>query len=98
MRESKIEKYFKNEVEALGGKSYKFTSPQNRGVSDQVVCWPNGETHFIELKSAKGKPSALQEVFRFEVKQLNQVHHYLFSKDDVDDYIFDMKRRLKTWP
>lgn len=95
MRESKIEKYYKSQVEKLGGKSYKFTSPQNRGVSDQITCWPDGTTHFVELKSPNGRPSALQEVFRFEVTQLKQEHWYLFSKEQVDDYITTMKGRLK---
>lgn len=87
MRESKIEKYFREQVREYGGRSYKFVSPQNRGVSDQIVLWPGGVTDFVELKTLNGKPSALQAQFRRELKKLGHRHFYIFSTEDVDLYI-----------
>lgn len=37
MRESKIEQYLKEQVEAAGGECRKFVSPGRRGVPDQLV-------------------------------------------------------------
>jgi hypothetical protein len=63
MKESEIETYFKWVVESMGGKTWKFTSPSNRGVSDRIACLPDGTTWFVELKTRGGRLSPLQEVF-----------------------------------
>ena len=84
MRESEIESYFKWAVEKLGGKSYKFTSPSNRGVSDRIACLPDGSTWFVELKQAKGRLSPLQQIFMGEMLSLNQSHAVLWSTDEID--------------
>lgn len=93
MRESKIEKYFKEQVKEFGGRSYKFVSPQNRGVSDQIVLWPGGVTDFVELKTQTGQPSALQVQFRREVQRLGHNHWYLFSIEDIDLYVMEAGER-----
>ena len=54
MKEAEIENYFVWAVEYMGGKAYKFKTPNNRGVSDRVVALPNGSTWFVELKRPKG--------------------------------------------
>jgi len=47
MRESEIERYFVWAVQSLGGVTYKFRSPTQRGVADRIACMPNGETWFV---------------------------------------------------
>ena len=84
MKERDIERYFKRRVEQAGGKSYKFVSPSNRGVSDRIVCLPDGSTWFVELKAPGGELSALQEVFRADMCELKQKYACLWSKEDAD--------------
>jgi len=66
MKEKIIEKYLVQRVKDLGGRAYKFTSPAHRGVADRVVCLPNGQTWFIELKAPDGRLSELQKIFASE--------------------------------
>ena len=87
MLEKEIESYLVKRVQAVGGKAYKFVSPSNRGVSDRVVCFADGSTHFVELKRLGGKLSPLQQVFASDMKLLNQNYACLWSKEDVDEWI-----------
>ena len=87
MLEKDIEKHLVWAVQLFGGKTYKFTSPANRGVADRVVCWPNGTVWFVELKKQGGKLSALQQRFAAEMKTLRQNYAVLWSKEDVDQWI-----------
>ena len=54
-------------VKALGGVAYKFTSPAHRGVADRIVCLPDGQTWFVEVKTEGGRLSALQKVFMSDI-------------------------------
>lgn len=84
MLEREIEAYFVKSVKALGGIAYKFNSLSNRGVSDRIVVLPNGEAWFIELKTERGRLSALQEGFARDMRRLNQNYACLNSIEAVD--------------
>jgi hypothetical protein len=87
MLEKEIEDYFKWVVERRGGKSWKFTSPSNRGVSDRIACMPDGSTWFVELKRPKGgRLSPLQQIFAGEMLMLNQKYLCLWTKEQIDDF------------
>ena len=51
MLERDIEKHFKWVVDVHGGKTFKFTSPTQRGVADRIACLANGSCWFVELKT-----------------------------------------------
>ena len=87
MIEKDIEKYFCWSVERLGGKTWKFTSPSNRGVSDRIACLPNGSTWFVELKTKGGKLSELQKMFALEMHRLHQRYACLWTKEGVDAWV-----------
>ena len=87
--ERDIERYFMRRVAQIGGRAYKFVSPSNRGVSDRVVCLPDGTTHFIELKRPGGKLNELQRRFAIEMMTLGQNYDCLWSKEEVDKWISD---------
>lgn len=87
MKESEVESYLVWHVERMGGKAYKFASPSMRGVSDRIVCLPNGDTWFIELKRPKGgRLSPLQQIFAGEMLMLNQKYVCLWSKGEIDEW------------
>ena len=87
MRESAIERHFVAQVKAIGGRAYKFTSPAHKGVSDRVVCLPDGSTWFVELKAPGGRLSELQKIFAEDMAKMNQKYACLWSKDHVDEWI-----------
>lgn len=86
MLEREIERYMVRRVEALGGKAYKFTSPGRAGVADRIVCLPNGETWFVEIKTEGGRLSALQKVFAEDMIRMNQRYVVVWSKGQIDEF------------
>lgn len=94
MRESEVENYLVWTVETMGGKAYKFKSPSQRGVADRVVCMPNGETWFIELKRPKGgRLAPLQQRFRDQITALNQRYALLTNKQEIDQWSTTYRNR-----
>jgi hypothetical protein len=86
MKESEVELYFVWAVLSLGGISYKFKSPNQRGVADRIACLPNGDTWFVELKTKGGKLSELQKLYAKNMEKLNQKYTVLWSKDQIDEW------------
>lgn len=85
--ESSIEKKLKREIDRLGGKALKFTSPGMAGVPDRIVLLPGGQVFFVELKAPGQKMRPLQlkrqrelEALGFTVKCLDQI-------EAVDEFI-----------
>ena len=91
MKESTIEKHLVNQVKALGGMAYKFTSPAHRGVADRVVCLPDGQTWFVELKAPGGRLSELQKIFAEDMARMNQRYACLWSKEQIEEWLNDRK-------
>ena len=87
MLEKEIEDYFVWSVEMAGGKTWKFTSPAQRGVSDRIVCMPDGKVYFVELKKKGGNLSELQKIFGAEMKRLNTNYEVLWSIEEIDKWI-----------
>lgn len=87
MLEREIERYLVERVAAIGGVAYKFTSASNRGVFDRIVVMPGGVVWFVELKSATGRLSKLQQRFQAQMIALGQRNIVLASKDAVDTFI-----------
>ena len=92
MLEKDIEKYLIHKVSSLGGKAYKFTSPNNKGVPDRIVILPNGIIYFIELKNEKGKLSKLQEYQMKTLIELGCNCKVINSKIEVDNFIESLRQ------
>lgn len=87
MKEKDIEKYFVWAVSKMGGIAYKFKSPNQRGVTDRIVCLPSGIVWFVELKTENGKLSMLQKVHAHNLKTLQQNYACLWSTDHIDTWM-----------
>lgn len=87
MQEARIESYFKNQIEKIGGKAFKLTSPGTTGLPDRMVLLPEGKIIFAELKAPGKKLRPLQ------VHRVNQIRALGFrvdvinSKEDVDKFV-----------
>jgi hypothetical protein len=86
MLEKDIENLLVWHVERIGGKAYKFCSPSNRGVSDRIVCLPDGTTWFIELKKKGGRLSVQQQLFAGDMLLLNQKYACLWNAEEVEKW------------
>lgn len=89
MKESTIEKHLVAQVKARGGAAYKFTSPAHRGVADRIVCLPDGQTWFVELKAPGGRLSELQKIFAEDMARMNQRYACLWSKEQVEKWLHE---------
>jgi len=86
MKESEVELYFVWAVLSLNGITYKFKSPNQRGVADRIACLPNGETWFVELKTKGGRLSELQKLYAKNMEKLNQKYAVLWNKEQIDEW------------
>jgi hypothetical protein len=92
MLEKQVEAYLIKRVKALGGMAYKFTSPAHKGVSDRIVCLPNGQTWFVELKTEGGRLSPLQKVFASDMARMNQKYVCLWNKEEIDQWLMNSQK------
>jgi hypothetical protein len=68
--EKDTEKYLKRRAGGLGGASYKWTSPNVRGVTDQICFLGQGVVLFVGVKSEKKEADAHQVRFHEHLRQL----------------------------
>lgn len=92
MRESVIEEYFNEQVEAHGGMSEKFKSPQKAKVPDRIATWPK-RVDFVELKATGEEPDGGQLRDHARRRKLGQRVYVIDSKPGVDLYIHAVKTK-----
>lgn len=94
MRESEVERYLKKQVEANGGKCWKWVSPGRIGVPDRIVIMPGGTIFFVELKSPGKKERASQ----VRVQQiLRKLGCLVFSSIDSREKVDAILQRHGYW-
>jgi hypothetical protein len=86
MREGLIERHLRKQVRKAGGRAYKWVSPGNRGVPDDIVFFP-GAAFLVETKSTTGVLSALQRVQKKELAKYGFEVVVLRSKVEVDEWV-----------
>lgn len=87
MRESVIEAHFVKRVADIGGKAYKFTSPQRRSVPDRLVLLPGGRVFFAELKATGEKPTEGQAREHERLRALGFSVLVIDNKDQTDELV-----------
>ncbi len=86
MLEDKVERKLKSEVESIGGKAFKFTSPGNNGVPDRIVLY-KGQCYFVELKRPGKDLRPLQKAVRRKFKKLGFKVYVIDSIESVGEFI-----------
>jgi hypothetical protein len=86
MRERDVEKYFSRRVQELGGKSWKWSSPSQRGVPDRIAMFPGGKIIFAEIKRHGGVTSKLQNYVGSTIILLGFEWVVLSSFEEIDNY------------
>jgi hypothetical protein len=99
VRETTVEKYLREQVEARGGLCEKFVSPGRRGVPDRLVTWPEGysddnDTLFfygfmdlVETKAPNGRLRGSQVRDHKRRRLLGIIVFVASTKEQVDEYI-----------
>ena len=82
MLESTIEKKCKAWAKSQGWLAYKFVSPSNRGVPDQIFLKDN-QTVFVEFKRPGGKVSTLQSR---QIEKLRAQSFKVFVIDSLEGF------------
>jgi len=92
LKEHEIENYFIWQVELMGGRTFKFKTTTQRGVSDRIACLPNGDTWFVELKRPKkGVLSPMQELFAESMVALKQQYVLLNTTETINEWASKIK-------
>ena len=89
MKEAEIEKILVCEVKKLGGIAYKWVSPGNDGVPDRIVIFPHRHPVFVELKTEKGRLTALQDAQIVRLKKLGQEVVVIYGIDGLSQFFQD---------
>ena len=94
--EKEVEARLRDRIKAAGGVSWKFSSPNNRGVSDRIALI-NGRTIYIEVKRDGGKMSALQKAFMQKILDNGGEFALVEGMQGVDDFIEEVKSEGAWW-
>jgi hypothetical protein len=89
MKEAEIEKILVHEMKKLGGIAYKWVSPGNDGVPDRIVIFPDRKPVFVELKTDKGRLTALQKVQIRRLEKLGQEVTVIYGLDGLSRFFRD---------
>jgi len=87
--EKDVEAYLVGAVKRLGGKCWKFVSPNNRGVCDRICVLPGNRVWFVELKRDRtGRLSSNQKRFFETLRALGVTNQaVLKGKEEVSVWI-----------
>lgn len=94
MLENYIEAWIRKQIEELGGKFYKWTSPGNDGVPDRIAILPGGKIFFVELKTEKGRLSEIQKWVQEILKGLGCNVRTIYGIDDAYSFVEMVKAKL----
>lgn len=94
MRENYIEAWIRKQIEELGGKFYKWTSPGNDGVPDRIAILPGGKIYFVELKTENGRLSEIQKWVQGILIGLGCNVRTIYGIDDAHAFVQMVRAKL----
>ena len=89
VRENKVERYLRSQVQLLGGDTRKWVSPGRDGVPDQIVFLPI--IFVCEVKTVDGKRSESQVREHKRLRDLKATVCTVWGRAGVDLLINDIK-------
>lgn len=94
--EKKVERYLIEAVKRMGGQSFKWTSPQHRGVPDRINFFPGGLVVLVEVKRPGGKLTPLQAKLKRTFDSLEIPYMVVDCYKAVDDFRDNIAMALDT--
>lgn len=98
VKESVVERRLRELVRSLGGKAYKFISPDEPGVPDRLCLFPGGRVVFVELKTEVGSLQRIQHWQLEEMQKRGADVRVLHGTEEVKAFIREMEHDLQTVP
>jgi hypothetical protein len=89
-KESPVETYLTERVEALGGTCEKFVTPGKVGPPDRIISWKHGLTGIIDFAETKSKDGVLESWQERDHKRRRAMGFLvvvLWDEAGVDEYI-----------
>lgn len=93
IRESDIERVFREGVEALDGKAWKFITTES-GVADRVVVLPYLPVYFVELKRPTKQLGVLQARHRDWLIERGHRHAMLDTYEKVAAWLSERAQEI----
>lgn len=90
--EKKTEIYLTERTCALGGQSYKWSSPNNKGVPDRICIFPGEIALFVEVKSEGETLSKLQQLVHKRLLRLTRHVYTVDTKVEVDNLLYVLQK------
>lgn len=94
--EKTVERMLVQGVKRMGGIAYKWVSPGNDGVPDRVVVLPGAVVDFVELKTKRGRLSAIQVRQHERLRKCGFNPITLYGPDDVEKYLQERQALLEA--
>lgn len=92
VRESSVEKYLVKRCEEHGWLCLKFDPSHRIGMPDRLIVLPHGRVEWVELKTDGGELTEIQKYRHKELMGLGHAVHVVWSKDQADELIEEIKR------
>ena len=87
MLEKEVERKMGAMVRARGGQFLKWVSPGMPGVPDRVLILPCGKVWFVELKTDKGRLSAIQKHTHKMLSGMGCNVHTVYGHEDARKFV-----------
>lgn len=85
--EKVTERHLSKEMLRIRGLSFKWVCPNVRGVPDRICIFPNGSTHYAEIKSEGKAAEDHQLRLHRAIRKLSATVDILETKAQVDEFI-----------
>lgn len=95
--EKRIEKKLRDACRKMGGIAIKLYSLSLTGLPDRMVLMPGGRIWFVELKSERGKLSAMQDFVHRFLRNLGFKVEVLNSGDALDNFLENIKSEKMSY-
>lgn len=92
--ENIVENYLRTQARKYGCLCYKFTSPGNNGVPDEILIY-KGKTIFIETKSDTGTPSEIQKLRIKEMINHGADVRICHTRQAIDEVLKELIKNYK---
>lgn len=89
--EKLIERKLKREVEKLGGYCFKMVTIHISGLPDRLCLFPGGRIAFVETKSTRDNPSAIQRVWHRKLRRIGFLVEIIDQSYQIDELINKFK-------
>ncbi|SMB81470.1 hypothetical protein SAMN05660745_02423 [Corynebacterium glucuronolyticum] len=91
MDEKSIEQNLRKQVQRIGARAVKLTSPGTAGMPDRLLLLPGGKVIFVELKASRGHLRPIQKRRHEQLRALGFTVRTINSQRQIDELINEIQ-------